>query len=180
MPRETIFHIQCATHDACHCRCSFCKYMTVRVLLCSIIFIWETAKYSCPCMQKYYRKKWICLKCVTRKFGFVYLRFEPLCRNSFKSSLIIIGLSQLTRWCSGNASALGASCRVQFLRPARVLCLIFSFVVVVFLLFCVQNTLFVTEYYNFFFKVNILVYLSYCKICDRLLKIHVQTSVFKD
>jgi len=77
--------------------------------------------------------------------------------------------SQLTRWCSGNASALGA--RVSGFSPQLqqgFLCLIFCFVVVVFLLFC-QNTHYLSHKFAIAFTVLIyLVYLSYCKIYDRL------------
>ena len=77
--------------------------------------------------------------------------------------------SQLTRWCSGNASALGA--RGFGLNPRLrrgFLCLIFGFVVVVFLLFCPK-----THYLSQKFAISLtiiiyLVYLTYCKICDRL------------
>jgi len=61
---------------------------------------------------------------------------------------------QLTRWCSGNASTLnvrgsGFNSRLQQV----FLCLIFCFVVV--FLLCVQNTLFVTKFCNFFCNVKL-------------------------
>jgi len=61
--------------------------------------------------------------------------------------------SQLTRWCSGNASALGA--RGPGFNPQLrqgFLCLIFCFVLVVFLLFCQKKTLFVTTVCNSFYN----------------------------
>ena len=64
--------------------------------------------------------------------------------------------SQLTRWCSGNASALGA--RGPGFNPRLrqgFLCLIFCFVVVVLLLFLSKNTLFIAKYCNSFYNVNL-------------------------
>ena len=43
---------------------------------------------------------------MARKFGFVYLRFDQLHRNSKIAWLQSVSL--LTRWCRGNAFALGA------------------------------------------------------------------------
>jgi len=64
--------------------------------------------------------------------------------------------SQLTRWCSGNASALGARCPVFNPRLQQgFLCLIFCFVVVVLLLFLSKNTLFIAKYCNAFNNVNL-------------------------
>ena len=39
--------------------------------------------HACKCITE----KCICWKCVARKFGFVYLRFDPLCRNSYMAWL---------------------------------------------------------------------------------------------
>ena len=79
------------------------------------------------------------------------------------------GYSQLTRWCSGNASALGA--RGPGFNPRLrqgFLCLTFCIVVVVFLLFC-PKTHYLSEYIAIPFTMLIyLVYSTYCKICDRL------------
>jgi len=77
---------------------------------------------------------------------------------------------QLTRWCSGNASALGArgpgfNSRIR----QGFLCFIFCFVVVVFFLFFYQKTHYLSQKFAIPFTVLIyLVYLTYCKICDRL------------
>jgi len=77
--------------------------------------------------------------------------------------------SQLTRWCSGNASALGA--RGPGFNPRLrqgFLCLIFCFVVAVFLLFC-PKTHYLSQ--NIAIPLTMLIYLvysMYCKICDRL------------
>jgi len=40
-------------------------------------------------------KKWICWKCVARKFGFVYLRFDPMPRNIKKTLSTIVTFSWL-------------------------------------------------------------------------------------
>ena len=77
--------------------------------------------------------------------------------------------SQLTRWCSGNASALGAR-RPGFNPRLRqgFLCLIFCIVVVVFLFFC-PKTKYLSQNIAIPFTMLIyLVYSTYCKICDRL------------
>jgi len=75
---------------------------------------------------------------------------------------------QLTRWCSGNASALGA--RGPGFNPRLrqgFLCFMFYFVVVVILLFC-QKTHYLSQKFAIIFTMFIyLVYLTYCKICDR-------------
>jgi len=63
---------------------------------------------------------------------------------------------QLTRWCSGNASALDT--RGPGFNPRLrqgFLCLIFCIVVVVFLLFLSKNTLFIAKYCNSFYNVNL-------------------------
>ena len=44
-------------------------------------------RHACKNMRE---KKWICWKCLARKFGFVYLRFDPLRRNSYLKSLLTI------------------------------------------------------------------------------------------
>jgi len=64
--------------------------------------------------------------------------------------------SQLTRCCSGNASALGAR-GPEFNPRLRqgFLCLNFCFVIVVFLPFLFKNTLFITKVCNFFCNVNL-------------------------
>ena len=76
---------------------------------------------------------------------------------------------QLTRWCSGYASALGA--RGPGFNPRLrqgFLCLIFCIVVVVFILFC-PKTQYLSQ--NIAIPYTMLIYLvysTYCKICDRL------------
>ena len=77
--------------------------------------------------------------------------------------------SQLTRWCSGNAFGCKRS-GVQFPAPARVFCLIFCFVVVVFYIFFLQKkTHYLSQKFAIPFTMLIyLVYLTYCKIGDRL------------
>jgi len=76
--------------------------------------------------------------------------------------------SQLTRWCSGNASALGA--RGPGFNPRLrqgFLCLIFCFVVVVFLLFCPKHIIY-HKRLQLLTILFYLVYLTYCKICDTI------------
>jgi len=77
--------------------------------------------------------------------------------------------SQLTRWRSGNASSLGA--RGPGFNPRLrqwFLCLIFLFVVNVFLLFCPKTHYLSQNFANPFTMLIYLVYFTYCKICDRL------------
>jgi len=77
---------------------------------------------------------------------------------------------QLTRSCSGNASALGARgpgfdpriCQGFFYVS------FFALLLLCFYFFVKKNTLFVTKVCNSFYSVIFLVNLTYCKICDRL------------
>ena len=76
---------------------------------------------------------------------------------------------QLTRWYSGIASALGA--RGPGFNPRirqGFLCFIFCFVVAVFLLFCQKHSICHKKIAIPFTMLIYLVYLTYCKICDRL------------
>ena len=87
--------------------------------------------------------------------------------------------SQLTRWCSGNASAFGCKrFRVQFPAPSRVLSLMLCSVVVVLLLFFSPKTHYLSQKFAIHLTMLIyLVYLTYCKICDRLYNgIKIQTE----
>jgi len=142
----------------------YCLHLTFKPYLSSKTYSRKYEKlpnifvHACKILQKRY----ICWKCLARKFGFVCLRFDPLRRNSSVHS-------QLTRWCSGNASALGA--RGPGFNPwlrQGFLCLMLCFVVVVFLLFCPK-----THYSSQKFAISLailiyLLYLTYCNICDRL------------
>ena len=77
--------------------------------------------------------------------------------------------SQLTQWCSGNASTLDA--RGPGFNPRirqGFLCFIFCFVVVVSLLFLSKTHYLSQKFAIPFTMLNYLVYLTYCKICDRL------------
>ena len=77
--------------------------------------------------------------------------------------------SQLTWWCSGNASALGA--RGPGFNPwlqQGFLCLIFCFVAVMFLLFYPKTHYLSQKFAILFTMLIYLVYLTYCKICDWL------------
>ena len=77
---------------------------------------------------------------------------------------------QLTRWSSGNASALGV--RGPGFNPRirqGFLCVIVCFVVVVFLLFLSKETHYLSHKFAIPFTMLIyFVYLTYWKICDRL------------
>jgi len=77
--------------------------------------------------------------------------------------------SQLTRCGSGNASALGARAR-RFNPRLRqgFLCLIILFVVFVFLLFCPKTNYLSQKFAILFTMLIYLVYVTYCKNCDRL------------
>jgi len=61
-------------------------------LLSTVIHTWKN-----------YRKKWICWKCVARKFGYVYLRFDPLRRHSRIALLPFISLTTIVTlsWLGG-------------------------------------------------------------------------------
>ena len=116
---------------------------------------------------KYYRKNVFAENVWPAKLAlFVYVSTH--CAETVKW-LDYCRYSQLTRWCSGNASALGA--RGPGFNPRLRLgyeCLIFCFVVVVFLLFC-PKTHYLSQMFAIPFTMLIyLVYLKYCKICDRL------------
>ena len=64
--------------------------------------------------------------------------------------------SQLTRWCSGNASALGArGLGFNFRLRQGFLCLIFFVLLLLCFYFFVQNTLFIGIYCNSFYNVNL-------------------------
>jgi len=110
----------------------------------------------------------------------LYFRSETYCLKYEKLPIIIIHCVetvkwldynryyQLTRWCSGKASALGA--RGPGFNPRLrqgFLCLIFCFVVV-FLLFCLKSHYLSQKFAIPFTMLNYWVYLKYCKICDRL------------
>ena len=116
---------------------------------------------------KILQKKCICWKCLACKFGFVCLCFDH-CVETVKW-LDYNRYSHLTRWCSGNASALGASCPGFNPRLRQgFLCLIFCIGVVVFLLFCPKTHYFSQNIAIPFTMLIYLVYSTYCKICDRL------------
>jgi len=75
--------------------------------------------------------------------------------------------SQLTRWCSSKAFALGARGPGFNSRLRQgFLCLIFCFVVVVFLLFCPKTHYLSPKFAILFSMLIYLAYLTYCKICD--------------
>jgi len=101
---------------------------------------------------------WLCL-----------FTFRPIASKQLVKWLDYNLYSQLTRWRSGNASALGARC--PWFNPRLrqgFLCLCFLFVVVMFFTFC-PKTHYLSQTFAIPFTMLIyLVYLTYCKICDRL------------
>ena len=78
--------------------------------------------------------------------------------------------SQLTRWCSSNESTFGAR-GPGFNSRLRngFLCLIFCYVGDVFLLFLSKTHYFLQNVAISFAILIYLVYVTYCKICDRVL-----------
>jgi len=103
---------------------------------------------------KHNQNKWICWKCVARKFGYVYLHFDTLSQNSeiawLQSIMSVDSVMQIT------AFALGARGHVFNYRLLQRFCLI-SFVLLLLLCFYLlsQNTLFVIKFCNSFYNVNI-------------------------
>jgi len=98
-------------------------------------------------MLKYYRKN-ECLQTCGPQIRLCLFKFLPIASKQLNIS------SQMSLWCRGNVSALdargpGFNSRLR----QGLICYIFYFVVV-FLPFAM---------------LNYLVYLTYCKICDRLL-----------
>jgi len=112
----------------------------------------------------FYRKKYICWKCLARKVGFVYLRFDPLRRNS---NMAHNRYSQLTRRCSSNASALGAR-GLGFNPRLRQGFLFFVLLLLCFYFYCSKTHCLLQKFAISFAMLIYLIYLTYCKICDRL------------
>ena len=76
---------------------------------------------------------------------------------------------QLTRWCSGNTSALGA--RGPGFNPRHrqgFLCLIFFVLLLCFYFFCPKTHYLWQNFAILFTMLICLLYSTYCKICDRL------------
>ena len=128
-----------------------CLYLTFKPYLSSETYSRNYEKlpniviYAC----KNNTENWISWKCVARKFGFVYLRFDPLRRKI----AWLQSIQQLTLWCRGSASALSARGHGFNSRHSKGFYVWFC---VVFL--CVflrsKNTLFFTKFYNFFCNIN--------------------------
>ena len=123
-----------------------------------IYVIWETAKYNCPCILKYYRK-------------FMFM-FRPTTLKQFNSLPTIATLSclsglnrniKLSQW-----SSVGLRCRVWLPTLSRICRLAFSFCC-----FCAftfwSKILCVMNYCNAFCNVIIFTILNYLilyKVCD--------------
>jgi len=87
-----------------------CFHLTFKPYLSSVtysrIYIWETAKYIYTCMWKYYRNnEFVENVCPANSALFIYVSTH--CVETVKK-LEYNRCSQLTQWCSGNASAFGA------------------------------------------------------------------------
>jgi len=122
-------------------------------------YIWETANYSYPCMQKYYRKNEFVENIWPANLDlFIYVSTH--CVETVKY-LDFNRYSQLTRWCSGNASALGARGPGFNSIPFYVW---FFVLLLLCFYFLFKNTLFITILCNSLFNVylfsilNILTY----------------------
>ena len=131
-----------------------------------LLLIWETPKYSYPCMYEYYRKGLCWKKCGAQfrhfLFMFRWITLEHL--NSLASIDIFsclgsqeVNASDCVAICTGFKSRLWQEC----------LCLLFCFVVVV------STFLSKTHYLSWncahpFEMLIYLVYLTYCKMWDRL------------
>ena len=125
-----------------------------------ILTIFKQWKYSCKYEKlsnivvhacKILQKKWICWKCVARKFGFVYLHFDPLRRNSSKAQLQSI--PSINSWCSGYASALGVKVPGSIPDSDKGF-YVWSFCFVVCLPFCQKHIIY-TKFCNFFCNVKL-------------------------
>jgi len=110
-------------------------------------------------------EKCICWKCLARKFGFVCLRFAS---KQLITWLDYNRYSQLTRWCSGNASALGARAPGFNPAPARVFMFDVLFCCCCVFILCPKTHYLSQQFAIRFTILFYLVYLTYCKICDRL------------
>jgi len=117
---------------------------------------------------KILKKKCICENVWPANLALV-IYVSTHCVETVKLSLTTINNSQLTWWCSGNTSDLGASGPGFNPRLRQgFLCLIFCFVVVVFLIFCPKTQYLSQKLAISFAMLIYLVSITYSKTYDRL------------
>ena len=129
--------------------------------------IWDTVKYNYLCIHVWIsQKKMNLLKMCVPQIRDCLFTFRPIASKQFNSLTTIVSLSWLGStevthplWCEKS--------RVQFLALVRV-CFIFLFYYCVLIFFGPKTHFLLQNNAISFAKFIYLVYLTYCKICDRL------------